>query len=392
MKSELGLSATSFWLAVSAFFWVYAPVQLFAGWLCDRFSVYKLMAAGILALGGKHLPDGLRRRLRCRCSCCGSCSASARASPFPAARRSSPATSRPNGAASPMRRSPPGIALGPAAGTLAGGLIVASLGLAGDVLRLRHCDPALAAALAARSCACRRPAASRRRRARFRSAPLLGKWPLWSMSIVHCLGNYCFYFLLAWLPLFLTKSRGFTIARDDLAGDARLCGAGRLRARLRPFLRLVDPLGPVGSGVPALDDGRQPVARRRRHPRPRLRRTARSTIGILLCLAGAASASLSMNLYAVAQMFAGRARPGHWVGFQNALGNLSGIFGPIVTGMIVDRAGYTSAFVLTAAVAAFGGVLVGVRRSPESREDRTARQRMVTVNGRPVLRRRLSAF
>ena len=40
---------------------------------------------------------------------------------------------------------------------------------------------------------------------------LLGKWPLWSMSIVHCLGNYCFYFLLAWLPLFLTKSRGFTI-------------------------------------------------------------------------------------------------------------------------------------------------------------------------------------
>ena len=31
------------------------------------------------------------------------------------------------------------------------------------------------------------------------------------MSIVHCLGNYCFYFLLAWLPLYLTKSRGFSI-------------------------------------------------------------------------------------------------------------------------------------------------------------------------------------
>ena len=48
MKDELGLSATDFGLAVSAFFWVYAPVQLFAGWLCDRFSVYKLMSAGIL--------------------------------------------------------------------------------------------------------------------------------------------------------------------------------------------------------------------------------------------------------------------------------------------------------------------------------------------------------
>ena len=30
---------------------------------------------------------------------------------------------------------------------------------------------------------------------------LLAKWPLWSMSIVHALGNYCFYFLLAWLAL-----------------------------------------------------------------------------------------------------------------------------------------------------------------------------------------------
>ena len=79
-------------------------------------------------------------------------------------------------------------------------------------------------------------------------------------------------------------------------------------------------------------------------------------IALLLCLAGAASAALSMNLYAVAQMFAGPRASGTWVGFQNSLGNLSGIFGPIVTGMIVDRAGYTSAFVLTAVVAALGGL------------------------------------
>ena len=48
MKGELQLSATGFGLIVSAFFWVYAPVQLFVGWLVDRFSVYKLMAAGVL--------------------------------------------------------------------------------------------------------------------------------------------------------------------------------------------------------------------------------------------------------------------------------------------------------------------------------------------------------
>ena len=46
MKSDLGLSATAFGLAVSAFFWIYAPVQLVLGWLCDRFSVYRLLALG----------------------------------------------------------------------------------------------------------------------------------------------------------------------------------------------------------------------------------------------------------------------------------------------------------------------------------------------------------
>ena len=48
MKGELGLSATEFGTAVSAFFWIYAPVQLVVGWLCDRFSVYRLMAWGVI--------------------------------------------------------------------------------------------------------------------------------------------------------------------------------------------------------------------------------------------------------------------------------------------------------------------------------------------------------
>ena len=46
MKGELGLSEEAYGVAFSAFFWIYAPVQLFAGWLCDRFSVYRLMALG----------------------------------------------------------------------------------------------------------------------------------------------------------------------------------------------------------------------------------------------------------------------------------------------------------------------------------------------------------
>src|SRR5215213_7485747 len=81
-----------------------------------------------------------------------------------------------------------------------------------------------------------------------------------------------------------------------------------------------------------------------------------SEIAVLLCVAGAATASLSMNLYAIAQMFAGPRAAGSWVGVQNALGNLSGIVGPVITGLIVDRAGYESAFVVTAVIAAVGAL------------------------------------
>jgi MFS family permease len=89
-----------------------------------------------------------------------------------------------------------------------------------------------------------------------------------------------------------------------------------------------------------------------------------TAIGALLCVAGIATGALSLNTYAVAQMFAGPRAAGSWVGTQNAIGNLSGIFGPIVTGIIVDAAGYTTAFVVTAVVAALGALwwIVGVPR------------------------------
>src|SRR6476659_5090827 len=47
MKTELGLSATRFGVAVSAFFWVYAPIQLVIGRMCDRLPVYRVYGAGV---------------------------------------------------------------------------------------------------------------------------------------------------------------------------------------------------------------------------------------------------------------------------------------------------------------------------------------------------------
>src|SRR3954470_4551481 len=127
MKDELGLSAEAYGLAFSAFFWIYAPVQFFAGWLCDRFSVYRLMALGIMVWAGATLLMGfaggfvsllvLRVMLGVGESISFPGSSKIIAKHVPAERR---------GMANAAVAA--GIALGPAAGTLAGGLILGQWG------------------------------------------------------------------------------------------------------------------------------------------------------------------------------------------------------------------------------------------------------------------------
>lgn len=358
MKSELALSATQFGLVVSAFFWVYAPVQLVVGWLVDRFSVYRLMAAGVLLwavstllmgfVGGFASLLALRIMLGVGETIAFPGGSKIITSHVPAEKR---------GMANAALAL--GIALGPAAGTLAGGLILASFGwrtifITFGLVTLLWLAPWQMAV----------------RRLDQRSGPgerrvpvgvLLRKWPLWSMSIAHVASNYVFYFLLAWLPLYLTQSRGLplgtmtslaTLGFAAQAVAALTFGAvsdwwtrrGGSEDRVRRWMMLLGQLVAAASvlGLAFVQDV--------------------TGLAVLLCIAGIATGALSLNTYAVAQMFSGSRAAGTWVGVQNAIGNLSGIFGPIVTGIIVDRAGYTMAFIVTAAVAAAGAVwwLVGV--------------------------------
>jgi len=361
LKGDLNLSNEAYGVAVSAFFWIYAPVQLFAGWLCDRFSVYKLLALGILLWAGSTLLMGfaggftsllvLRVMLGVGESLAFPGSSKIIARHVPPERR---------GVANSALAM--GIALGPAVGTLAGGLMVAHWGWRAmffvfGALTLLWLAPWRRAV---------RAISDERRYDHGAAVPVaavISKWPLWSMSIVHSLGNYCFYFLLAWLPLYLTKSRGFSITEMTFLASlgyavqgacAFVYGhftdwwtrSGRSEAAVRRWMMVASQTLAAVS-ILALAYAHSAVE-----------------IGILLCLAGAASASLSMNLYAVAQMFAGPRASGTWVGVQNSFGNLSGIFGPIVTGIIVDRAGYENAFILTAAVAAFGALWWAVAIPP----------------------------
>ena len=363
MTAELKLRPEAFGLVVSAFFWVYAPVQLVVGWLVDRFNVYKLMAAGVILWSAGTLLTGFAAGfgslllLRILLGV-------GETIAFPGGSkiitRHVPTERR--GMANAVLAL--GIALGPAAGTLAGGLILASFGwraifFAFGTVTLLWLAPWYFAVP-------RSNAVSLRDERRVPVRILIGKWPLWAMSIAHAASNYVFYFLLSWLPLFLTRSRGLTIREMTLlatlgyavqaiaaltfgyvsdwwtkAGHAE-AGVRRWMMFLGQLLAAVSVLGIAFAHDPAV-------------------------IALFLCLAGIATGALSLNTYAVAQMFAGPRAAGTWVGVQNSIGNLSGIFGPILTGFIVEDAGYNAAFVVTALVAAAGALwwIWGVPRIEE---------------------------
>ena len=360
MTAELKLDPKAFGIVVSAFFWVYAPVQLFVGWLVDRFSVYRLMAAGLvlwaagtLAMG---FAGGFASLLILRVML-----GVGETIAFPGGSkiitRHVPADRR--GVANAAMAL--GIALGPAVGTLAGGLILANYGwraifISFGIVTLLWLLPWWLAVPRGRDTEANADA-------RVRLGALVGRWSLWSMSIAHFASNYIFYFLLSWLPLFLTKSRGLPIREMTLLATlgyaAQAIAAigfgatsdwwtrtGRSEAAVR---RLMMVLGQLLAGGAVLGLAYA---------------TAPAAIAVLLCVAGIATGALSLNIYAVAQMFAGARAAGTWVGFQNALGNVSGIAGPIITGIIVAEAGYNIAFLVTAAVGVAGAIwwLVAVPR------------------------------
>lgn len=153
--------------------------------------------------------------------------------------------------------------------------------------------------------------------------------------------TYSLYLVLSWLPVYLVKARGFSIA--DMA---------RLGAGIHAVYALTSVITGWGS-----DRWRMAGATSNR-----VRRTALITGLILIagCLslsavAGRAGSALALvgcgvglgiatpTIFATAQTLAGPAAAPRWMGVQNFVGNPAGIAAPVVTGIAVDRTGSFSA-------------------------------------------------
>ncbi|MEO6198420.1 MAG: MFS transporter [Sphingomicrobium sp.] len=350
LKPELALSATGFGLAVSAFFWVYVPLQFVVGWACDRWCVYRLIAAGIalwaastMAMG---LVGGIASLVVLRLLLGLGESITFPATSKVIARHVAPES---RGIANSVVAA--GIALGPVVGTFAGGLLVASYGwrrmfILFGLITMLWVGPWL---LTAR----RLPNFSAPERAvPVPIARVAATREVWAMGVGHFGATYPFYFIIVWLPLYLVQARGFSILHMTYlatlgfvaqAVSALLQGwlsdrwtkAGRSEAAFRRSSMVIGNVVMAGT-ILALIGARTPLA-----------------IGALLMLFGAAAATGGINLYAIAQIFAGPRAAGSFTGIQNGIGNIPGIVGPIITGLIIDWTGlYDNAFLLTAGVCA----------------------------------------
>jgi MFS family permease len=358
LQGEFHLSNTQVGTLLSAFYWTYAPLQLLAGWMAERFDVHRVLPAGLALWAVATMLTGLAGgfgtllALRfllglgecvmypCQCKLLGLWALEHQ-------------RGKANGA------NAAGQALGPAVGTLIGGLLMAQFGwravmVGFGAVSLLWLWPWIATTRNSPSTV---GAAGPQRPPTY--AEILRRREARAACLGHFCGNYTLYFVLSWLPLFLVKARGFSMAEMSKIGAA---------------VYVLYALSSVATGWASdrwILAGQSPSVARKTF-------MITSCIGVAACLlltAGASPATAivwllimgiffgfsSGPMFAITQTLAGPRASGKWVGLQNFVGNLAGILCPIVTGFLVDRTGsFSWAFVVAAGISLVGVLVYGV--------------------------------
>jgi MFS family permease len=353
IKDELRLSATQLGLLLSMFYWTYTPGQILAGWLGERINPYRALALGLGLWGlataltgfasGFAMLIGLRLLLGLGESAIFPCSSKLLGQHLPPDR---------NSHANALIAA--GLALGPAFGTYAGGLLLGPLGWRGlfilfGVASLAWLVPWLLATRRLSAEADAEPAGD--------EAPsflaILARREAWGACLGHFCNNYAFYFVVSWLPTYLVKAQGFSTARMAQAGGMvyliyaasslatgwasdRWLKSGASPNRVRKTFSVTSHLVTAAALVVcALGDS--------------------TTSLIALGVAGVAFGLNTATIYASGQTLAGPRNAGKWIAVQNCAGNVAGLVAPFLTGVVVDRTGnFSLAFVLAGAITLFG--------------------------------------
>ena len=354
IKDELHLSSTQIGLLLSAFFWTYMPFLVVAGWLAEKINAYRTLALGVviwsLATAASGLATGFMGLLVLRLVL-----GIGESAAFPTSSKllAQHLPQHKLGAANGLIGA--GLALGPAFGTLVGGLLMASVGwrhvyvlfglvsllwLVPWLISTRHASAAATQAVS-------EPAPP--------LLDILKRRELWGAGLGHFATNYAFYFVISWLPLYLVKAKGFSVPHMAQVGamiylvyaassittgwlSDRWVASGASPNLVRKTVTTASHLGAALSMmVCAFGDPSLSVPS--------------------LFVAGIAFGFNTPTIFAIGQTLAGPRAAGVWIGLQNCMGNFAGILAPIITGVVVDKTGeFYWAFVVAAGISLTGPI------------------------------------
>ncbi len=367
LQKDLAISPIQVGSLLSAFFWTYSLLQLLgiSGWLADAFPVGVVLACGFFIWSISTVATGFlsgfgsiyaaRLLLGAGESVAYPCYSRIFASDLPQQHRG-----RANAVLDAASK------LGPAAGAFLGGILLVrlgwrmffvALGIAG-VFWLIPWLKWMPRHYARPNPAQRLPDVSR----------LLLVRSAWGTFGGHFCGNYFWFFLLTWLPIYLVKERNFSIERmaeiNSLAFVA--VAAGTLTAGWISDRYIVRGVSPTRVRKAVVVSGLTcssiivPVAF-----------VESATISVvLLFTACIAFGAYTSNHWAITQTLAGPLMAGRWTSLQNGIGNISGIVAPLVAGFAVQVSGSSKiAFVVSACIVLAGALLWGIVVGPVEEVD-----------------------
>ena len=380
IQAELGLSDYQLGLLLSAFFWTYALLQLFAiaGLLVDRFHVGWVYAAGFFvwsgATAGTGLSYGFAGLFAMRLLL-----GAGESVAYPAYSRilaSYPEQRR--GLANSVIDA--GTRTGPAFGTLLGGLLMARFGWRAFFLALGQGSMVWLVAWALSMPRTWKHEAQTDEADTPDLAGILRQRPAWFTFFGLFCGNYFWYFLVTWLPAYLQKERHFDASRMAVWGALAFLAAAAAsvvcgwlsdfwisRGGTPTFVRRAF----AGTGL-ALATIIIPVSFVRND-------SAAMAFLVAACLF---IGMWSSNVWAITQTLAGPHAAGKWCALQNGVGNLAGVTAPWLTGWIVGRTGQFSMAFLVASVVALAGAAIYLFAIGPVRRVNFARKAVTTAASR----------
>ncbi len=353
IKQELQLDTAQIGLLLSAFYWTYVACMVPVGWATERFGAHRVLAVGATLWAVATLLTGfahgllslllLRLALGVGESAVFPASSSLIATHVPVERR---------GGANGMISF--GYLVGPAIGTFVGGWLMQRHGwrpvfLLFGALSLLWLWPWLR--YTARTAAVAvRPATLEQMPS---YAQILRQRGLWGVSLGHFAGNYNWYFILSFLPLYLVEVRGFSMGTmAGVAGGAYLVNAvsamlsgwyadrwiraGRSATVFYKWAMTLSHVVSIGAMAGML---LLPV---------------RESIACLFLYEVFLGFS-SPGTFGIGQILAGPLATGRWIGVQNFCGNIAGILAPALSGwMVLATGNYVLAFTVAGLINVLG--------------------------------------